>query len=162
LKKSQFDKDVGLLHIDIDGMDYHIWEAINCIKPIIVIVEYNSVFGADRTIVVPYQKDFIRTTAHYSNLYWGSSLKALHFLANKKGYAFIGSNNAGNNAYFIRNESLNDNVKEISLADGYVLSKYREIRNKEGELTFLKAEDRLNLIKGLAIFNVEINEVENL
>ena len=29
-------KNVGLLSIDIDGNDYWIWKAINCIKPDIV------------------------------------------------------------------------------------------------------------------------------
>ena len=162
LKKNQFDENVRLLHIDIGGMDYYIWEAINCIKSIIVIVEYNSVFGPDRAIVVPYQKGFFRTTAHYSNLYWGSSLKALCLLANKKSYTFIGTNSAGNNAYFVRNDSLNDTIKEVSLEDGYVLSTFRESRNTKGKLTFLKGKDRLSSIQELPVFNIETNKMETV
>src|SRR5689334_3407210 len=35
-----FEPDVGLLHIDVDGNDYWIWNAVNTIRPIVVIVEY--------------------------------------------------------------------------------------------------------------------------
>jgi len=61
------------------------------VNPILLIIEYNSVLGAD-AITVPYDPKFVRMKAHYSNLYFGASLKALCYLAEKKGYAFIGSN----------------------------------------------------------------------
>lgn len=69
-----FPKEVGLLHIDLDGNDYWIWEKIENISPAIVIMEYNSVFGAERAITIPYSKTFQRTKAHHSNLYFGASL----------------------------------------------------------------------------------------
>jgi len=85
------------------------------ISPIVVILEFNSVFGIDRSITVPYKKDFIRTQAHFSNLYFGASLRALYELSASKVYSFIGCNSAGNNAYFVRNDKLNDIVRETSL-----------------------------------------------
>src|SRR4051812_33817940 len=78
IAESGFPRDVGLLHIDLDGNDYWIWEAITGIAPVIVVVEYNSVFGMHRRITVPYAKTFNRTAAHSSNLYWGASIGALH------------------------------------------------------------------------------------
>lgn len=66
----------------------------------IVVVEYNSLFGAERAISIPYQPDFVRTSVHHSNLYFGASLAALYDLALEKRYAFVGCNQAGNNAYF--------------------------------------------------------------
>ena len=84
LEKAKINKKIGLLSIDIDGNDYWVWENINYVDPIIVIVEFNSNFGFDHKISIPYNKDFIRTNEHYSNLYWGTSLEALKYLAKKK------------------------------------------------------------------------------
>lgn len=154
-------KDVGLLHIDIDGNDYWIWKAIDCISPAIVIVEYNSVFGSERAITVPYYPDFQRTKHHFSNLYAGCSLAALCDLADEKGYYFVGSNSAGNNAYFVRKELIGD-LKILSAGEGYVESKFRESRDEKGNLTFLRAQERLQIIKGMKVFNTRSQQLENL
>lgn len=149
-----FEKEVGLLHIDLDGNDYWIWQIIDVIDPIIVIAEYNSVFGIDRAITVPYDDSFYRTKAHPSNLYFGASLKALHGLGVEKGYAFVGCNSAGNNAYFVRRDKLNERIKEVSLEDGFVTSKYRESRNEAGELTYAAGGGRKEIIRGMPVHNV--------
>ncbi len=151
----------GLMHIDIDGNDYWIWEAIQVVMPDIVIVEYNSVFGCERAITIPYTKDFVRQNAHYSYLYAGASLPALCDLAQKKGYSFVGSNSAGNNAYFVRKEKLNG-LKPLAIEDGYVVSKFRESRDKYGNLNFLKGEERYKEIKGLPVFNTRTQQLEEL
>src|SRR5204863_3105813 len=74
MSSSSFSGEIGLLSIDIDGNDYWIWECINAVNPIIVICEYNSVFGNERAVSVPYQSDFIARNAHFSQLYFGASL----------------------------------------------------------------------------------------
>ena len=89
--QNEYKGEIGLLHVDLDGNDYWVWEKIDVVDPILVIMEYNSVFGPERNISVPYQENFVRTKAHSSNLYWGASLGALCNLAEKKGYYFIGS-----------------------------------------------------------------------
>ena len=155
-----FNEDVGLLHIDLDGNDYYIWKALNVIKPIIVIVEYNSLFGMNRPISVIYDDGFIRSNAHYSTLFWGASLLSLYNLAHKKGYSFIGCNSAGNNAYFVRNDKLNKKVKEVSIDDGFVESKYRESRDISGLLTYLSKKDAKKLLEGIKVFNTESNSDE--
>lgn len=154
------DKKLGLLHIDIDGNDYWIWKAIDVVDPDIVIVEYNSVFGIERPITIPYDKNFIRSAAHPSCLYYGTSLKALYILASVKGYAFIGCNSAGNNAYFVKKDLLNENVKEVTLEKGFVLSKFRESNIDSKQLTYAGGEDRAKIIKGLPVYNVETNSIE--
>lgn len=161
LKDSGFVGEVGLLSIDIDGNDYWVWEVITATDPILVIVEYNSIFGNERAITVPYRPDFNRTKAHFSNLYWGASLPALCFLAATKGYNFIGSNSAGNNAYFVRKDKIG-NLKSLSAKEGYVVSKFRDSRNEQGDLSFLSGNDRLEKIKGLSVFNVISKEMESL
>ncbi len=161
LQESGFDRQVGILHIDIDGNDYWVWQAIEVIEPIVAIIEYNSVFGSDRAISIPYTPDFDRHAAHHSNLYFGASLAALHHLAQAKGYAFIGCNSAGNNAYFVRRDKL-ANLPEVSLEQGYVTSKFRESRDRNGQLNFLRAGQRLEAIAGLPVVNVLTGELEQL
>jgi hypothetical protein len=162
LSSSELDPEIGLLHIDLDGNDYWIWKSIEVISPIVAIIEYNSVFGMDRPITIPYDKGFNRSRAHPSNLYFGASLPALWQLSRDKGYAFIGCNSAGNNAYFVRRDKLSDTVCEVSLESGYVLSKYRESRDQEGRLTYLGGTQRLAAIKGLPVYNTATGIVEEI
>lgn len=163
LKNAGLPDDIGLLGIDLDGNDYWIWEALDIaqLKPAIVILEYNSLFGPDRAITIPYSERFYRRKAHYSNLYWGASLKALCLLSKRKGYAFIGCNNAGNNAYFLRREILG-NFRELTAQEGYVSSKFRESRDKNGRLSFLRGSQRSGLIRGLKVYNIESGLVEEV
>ncbi|XPV76323.1 MAG: hypothetical protein ACNI27_17195 [Desulfovibrio sp.] len=154
--------EVGLLHVDLDGNDYWIWERINTVDPAILILEYNSVFGMERDISVPYDKNFYRTDYHHSNLYFGASLKALHTLCDKRNYGFVGCNSAGNNAYFVRRDILNDVVKECTLEEGFVVSKFRESRDETGQLTYLAGADRLAEIKGMPVINTLTGEKEEL
>lgn len=149
---------IDLLHIDLDGNDYWIWREIE-LQPAIVIVEYNSVFGIERAITIPYAADFRRAGAHYSHLYWGASLKALHRLAGEKGYAFIGCNSAGNNAYFVRRDVMNAAVAEVPLAQGYVRSKLRESRDRAGRLSFVSGAARAEAIRGLPVHDLEQDRV---
>jgi hypothetical protein len=144
--------DIGLLRIDIDGNDYWVWNEINCISPRIVICEYNSLFGNKYAITIPYDAYFNRTKAHYSNLYFGASLKALCLLAEQKGYCFIGSNSAACNAFFVRNDFKNF-VKDIIGEAKYVESKARESRDKFGKLTFISGKDRIKLISHLKVID---------
>lgn len=157
-----FEGQIGLLHIDIDGMDYWIWNALNVIEPQIVIIEYNSVFGNERPITVPYQSNFIREKSHHSFLYFGASLPALCYLAEKKGYTFVGSNSNGNNAYFVKSEFMNSKIRKVSVKEGYIESKFKESRNIEGDLSFLTGKERKEVISGLKVFNVFNEEFETL
>lgn len=156
--------DLGLLHIDIDGNDYFILKEIDFSKlnPSILILEYNSVFGKDRKISVPYNKTFSRTKSHYSNLFYGASLPALAELADQKGYSLIGCNLAGNNSYFVRKDLINDRVRELSVEEAFKESKFRESRNRDNKLTFKSGQDRLDVIKGLEVLNIETNQLEEL
>lgn len=159
IKDTGFDSNVGLLHIDIDGNDYWVWKAMTVIQPDIVIVEYNSLFGSERAITIPYAADFTRFKAHYSGVYFGCSLAALCDLATEKGYVFVGCNSAGNNAYFVRRDKLKG-LKELSCRQGYVLASFREHRDEQGNLTFMSALDASHSLKGLEVFNTRTSAIE--
>lgn len=147
-------KEIGLLSIDIDGNDYWIWKAIESIQPSIVIVEYNSIFGSEKNYVVPYEENFNRNKAHYSNLYYGASLPALVKLGNAKDYALVTCNRAGNNAFFVKKDLLNDNIKEISVSEGFQKRKFRESRDKNNNLSFLNSEEEKKLVLKLPLEEV--------
>jgi hypothetical protein len=155
-ENSGFTGEIGFLSIDIDGNDYWVWEAIQVVNPVIVTVEYNSVFGREHAITIPYDPAFYRTRAHSSNLYWGTSLKALCLLAEKKGYAFVGCNSAGNNAHFVRKDRVGD-IPVLTVEQGYVDSKFRESRDIEGNLTYLRGSQRIDAIKDMQVFDIENN-----
>jgi hypothetical protein len=155
------DKDIGLLSIDIDGNDYWVWEATDCISPRIVVVEYNSVFGSSRAITIPYSSNFRRTEAHHSNLYWGASLAALAALATRKGYVLAGCNSAGNNAFFVRGD-VADYVPRPTVSEAYVESKFRESRDERGQLTLLSGAARLDAIGHLPVVDVVSGETHAL
>ncbi len=162
LAQSGFDEDLGILSVDLDGNDYHVLEKITFFKPRILICEYNSVFGPTRNISVPYDENFMRTNKHFSNLYWGASLGAMTYLASKRGYSLVGTNTAGNNAFYVRNDLLNDKLEVLSVERAYSNSLYRESRDTEGGLTYVGAEDRLKMIKGMPVVNVETQATEPL
>ena len=156
-----FAGEIGILSIDIDGNDYWIWETIDVVDPVIVIIEYNSVFGPTRAVAVPYDPLFNCSKAHYSNLFWGSSLKALCRLGERKGYAFVGADSHGNNAYFVAQDKLGK-LKPITVEEGYVRSKFRESRDESGRLTYVSGEPRLQLIKHLQVFDFEKDSLISL
>lgn len=166
IKESKLHKEhIGILSIDIDGNDYWVWKEINVIDPIIVIIEYNSSFGFVNKVSIPYDENFSRTRAHHSNLYWGASLEALKFLANKKGYKFFSTNSAGNNAYFIK-DSFYKKIDFVLKKNSYE-GKFRESRDKNGLKTFVHYKDKLGIIKDLTVEDVEkqkllkISELKN-
>jgi len=151
-----FEGEIGLLSIDIDGMDYWVWEAIDIVNPSLVVAEYNSLFGGKNAITVPYQPGFRRQNAHWSCLYWGASLAALDHLADLKGYSLVGCNSAGNNAYFVRNDCLGlVGLPRLSPKEAFVDSKFRESRDQSGQFTFLRGEQRFSLISKLDVVDVK-------
>ena len=152
LQDSGFAGDAGLLSIDINGNEYWIWEAIQSLRPRIVIVEYNSLFGLS-PISVPYAPAFDRTAAHYSNLYYGCSLGALQHLAQQKGYILLGSNIWGHNSFFLRSD-IAGGIQPVPLERAYVRSQFRESRSPSGQLTYVRENDRIKLIEHLPVVNV--------
>lgn len=148
-----FQKDIGLLSIDIDGNDYWVWDAIDCVSPRIVICEYNPIFGSEMRVSVPYKEDFYRTDAHYSNLYWGASLAAYVSLGKKKGYKLVCVNQMGHNAFFLRND-IGEKLREVSVKEAYRRMMYRESRDRDGRMTYLSPEEGLKLISGETVVDL--------
>lgn len=151
-----FAGDLGILSIDIDGVDYWVWEAINCVNPLIIIVEYNSVFGDMLPLTVPYAPGFIRKHAHYSNLYYGLSIRAAQQLASERGYTLVGTNRAGSNAFFVRNDRADEILKRIDIVQDRP-SRFRESRGSGSELSFVSPLRRIAVVTDMPVVNVSTN-----
>ena len=157
LAANGFSGQIGLLSIDLDGVDYWVWEKLTVVQPQIVVAEYNALFGVERAVTVPYNPKFVREKAHYSNLYWGCSLPALNRIAESRGYQFVGCNSAGNNAYFVK-RSATASLPCPSLVEGFVESKFRESRDENGALSFVSGAERLNLILKQPLIDLETGD----
>ena len=131
--------DVGLLSIDIDGMDYWVWEAMDVVSPRIVICEYNSLFGSKHSVVVPYDPKFTRQTAHFSWLLFGASLPALCELATKKAMYLLAVLRLRTDAFLIRRDCA-DSVPALTAQSGFVLSQFRDARDQARE-TFVRSRE---------------------
>lgn len=157
IQQNGISSEIGLLSVDVDGNDYWIWQAINIVNPCIVITEYNSLWGAIASVTTPYGKDFSRTKAHHSNLYYGASIQALTDLGKTKGYSLVGSNSAGNNLFFVRNDLLGD-LEVVSPETAWVQSQFREARDANGNLSFAEFNKRLELVAEMTLVNVKDNK----
>jgi hypothetical protein len=145
--------DIGLLSIDVDGVDYFLWEALEVVSPRIVVVEYQSNFGPDLPISTPYAPDFDRTRYHYSNLAAGASISALAHLANRKGYALVGRSDQ-HNAFFVRRDVLGD-LREVAPAEAYRETRFRESLDRQGGRTYLTTmEERRREIRDVEVVDV--------
>lgn len=161
IDKSGLHGDIGILSIDIDGNDYWVWQAIDCVNPRIVICEYNSLFGSSSKVSIPYDENFSYSKAHYSTLYWGASIGAFDYLANIKGYSLVGSNSNGNNIFFVRNDLLGS-LQKMTPEEAYVKSTYRTSRDPQGSLTFLDMDQAFALIADLPLKEVDTGESTTL
>ena len=101
-------EEIDFLSIDVDGIDYFLFDAID-VKPKLICIEYNFWFGKNIKCSVPYNKNF---KWEIGSLYSGASLLALNTLANSKGYYLVAIDSSCANAFFIRGD-LKDDFKVL-------------------------------------------------
>jgi hypothetical protein len=96
-----FSGEIDLLSIDVDGNDYHLWEAIYSASPRVAAIDYNA-----------YVPPPVRWFMEYNETHaWdgtstaiGASLQSLVELGFQKGYHLVGCNIVGLNAFFVRSD----------------------------------------------------------
>jgi len=116
IQENGFSGEIDLLSLDVDGVDYWLWEEISCISPRVVVLEFNHLWGPDASVTVPYQDDFVAEFTQYGSDYAGASLQAFIKLSRKKGYRLVGTNAIATNAFFIRDDISCDWLPEIDAA----------------------------------------------
>ena len=128
-----FSGEIELLSIDIDGIDYWIWDAINVVDPKVVIIETKNEFGTN-DIVVPYDPNYVFPGKH--PIYQGASPIAMTKLAKRKGYRLVGANDLAYNFIYIKKGYADNLIPEVSVEsllhhpsvkEGYLL--FEEIKN---------------------------------
>jgi predicted O-methyltransferase YrrM len=115
LHKSAPSAEPDLLSIDVDGNDYHLWQAVQSISPRVVVMEYNASWFPPMSLAVAYQERF----EWKANTYFGASLKALELLAERKGYRLVGCCFAGVNAFFVRADLCGTHFSEPYTAENH-------------------------------------------
>lgn len=116
IRDNGFEGQIDLLSIDMDGVDYWIWDAIKVIDPRVVVVEYQDIIGPERALTVPYRDDFNAyeyPTTHGMPNFCGASLPAFVKLAGARGYRLVGCNQYGYNAFFIKNPLGDHQIRSI-------------------------------------------------
>lgn len=111
-------RDCDLISIDIDGNDYWLWEALDVVQPRVVVIEYNATFRPPVKIVQKYKADHQWNGSNF----FGASLKAIEDLGRRKGYALVGCNSSGINAFLVREDLLGDHFSAPYTAEHH----YRE------------------------------------
>ena len=96
--------ELDFLSLDIDRNTWFLWKALAKWKPRAVCVEYNaSIPPADEFCVTDDADGLWNGT-----LYFGASLKSYEILGKELGYTLVGCETAGANAFFVRDDLVND------------------------------------------------------
>ena len=93
-------RELDLLSIDIDGNDYHVWEALDAVAPRAVVIEYNPKLPPPTRWVMRYDPSHARDGSDQ----YGASLAALAALGERRGYRLVACNITGSNAFFVRQD----------------------------------------------------------
>lgn len=96
--------ELDMLSIDIDSIDYWVWDAIRTVRPRLVVIEYNAALPPHVRKTVPIDA----AMAWDGSNYYGASLGALEALGRGKGYSLVGCTLAGVNAFFVRDDLVAD------------------------------------------------------
>lgn len=141
-----FEGEVDFVSIDLDGNDYWVWEALTVCSPRVVVVEYNSAFGPERAVTIPYDAKFDRH--NYRFVYYGASLAALTKLAAAKGYRLVTTEPTGVNAYFLRND-VGPEIPACTAKDAFRLLKRYDVwmRTKREDVYKYVASAKLPLVE---------------
>lgn len=114
LRATPIPKDFDVLSIDIDGNDYHVWDATAEYSPKCVVIEYNPTIPNGVHFVQPRDPALMQ----------GSSVDALVALGKRKGYELVAVTQY--NAIFVRRElyaafAISDNsVQELRVEQPFV------------------------------------------
>jgi len=107
--------EIDLLSIDIDGNDIHIFDAIDVIRPRVIIIEYSGKFPPPMNVAQLYNPEHRWKGTDYG----GSSLVAINNVAGRKGYSLVGCGIVGVNAFFVRNDLLGDRFQAPFTAENH-------------------------------------------
>lgn len=151
------------ISLDLDGNDYWIAKNLDLIDVKIVCVEFNPIFGLKDVTVINSTES--RWERHYSGLLFGASLSAWIALFSAKEFTFVGTNRAGNNAFFVANKEVERLSFELPIGSNiekFLDWRCRESRDTKGELTYLDLSNSKALIEDCLVFDLKSGQVSTL
>jgi hypothetical protein len=97
-------KEIDLLSIDIDGNDFYVLDAITCVEPRAIVTEYNAKFPPPWRFCMDYDASHVWS----GDDCFGASLSFFEEGLSRKGYRLVGCNLTGSNAFFVREDLVED------------------------------------------------------
>ncbi len=140
--------EIDVFSLAIEGNDYWVWKALEACKPRIVIVEYNSLFGPERRLTIPYDPQFVRTKKPpLRGGYYGASLLALASLGESKGYRLVVVEPEGINAFFLRSDLAPDIPSLDPRAAFRVSNAHRKLLQKDYDIVALAEQAGVEVVE---------------
>lgn len=103
VRSAGLEGEIDLLSIDVDGNDYWLWEALDCVSPRFVVIETHPKLGLHEDYVMPYEPRFdVASMAPGTRV--GASPTAMTRLAERLGYRLVGANVYGFNVFYARSD----------------------------------------------------------
>lgn len=142
--------DPDVFSLDIDGNDYYIAKAIfdSGFRPKIFVVEYNSVYGPERSMTIKYKSDFSFKSEHQTHLYYGVSISGWRKLFKDNGYRFVTVDRNGVNGFFVDpqffDDTFLDNLCGLEFVENQ--TQYKKFRAPNEEQFSLIADQKFETI----------------
>ena len=131
VRENGFADEIDLLTIDLDGVDYWVWKALRCVRPRVVVVEYQPWWGPDEPYTVKNLPGFCYSDyAEKMPAYCGAGLAAFVALGRELGYRLVGCNRNQLNAFFVRSDVGADVLPEVPTAACLTHPRTVEARDK--------------------------------
>ncbi len=112
--------EIDLFSIDIDGNDYYVLKALDCLSPRVIVAEYNGKFPADVDWCMHYDSKHRWTGTDKM----GVALLTQTEMLNAKGYQLVGTNITGSNAFYVKKELCKDLFIEQDIKELYNPARY--------------------------------------
>jgi len=132
-------REVDLLSVDIDGNDFHVFDAITVVDPRVLVIEYNAKFPPPVSFCMDYDANHVWA----GDDCFGASLTFLEVACRRKGYVLVGCNLTGANAFFVRKDLVGDKfLPPFTAEHHYEPARYFLTQTKSGHRASFNALER--------------------
>lgn len=104
LQRHRVPVEFDLLSLDVDRNTSWIWRALKPLRPRVAVVEYNASIPPQDDWEIPYAAE----KTWDGTIMYGAGLLALERIGRELGYALVGCDISGSNAFFVRSDLVGD------------------------------------------------------
>ena len=149
--------EIGVLSIDVDGIDLYLLDALTGVDPWIVVIEYNARYGPRDAVTVPYRAGFDRRVEHFSWLHHGVSLAGVEVWGAARGYDLVAVNREGTNAFLVKSSRRPDGLPARSAPDLWRPLRFSENHGEDGAHRPISFDDERRIVAALP--KVDVREL---